>query len=171
MPDDGRAQEVEADQVIAQVGAKVGDNGFCDLDGRKLDRTLPEHVAGKRRSRDAAALPSPLVFGFDGAGGSGLGMSATLLHQAWPEATVVYPDERTIQNPTGGSLLGWQLAPGDLGDRDVRFVDALLDDVSARYRVDPSRVYAAGFSYGAVFTYVLMRSRPDRFAAFAGEPV
>jgi hypothetical protein len=58
MPDDGRAQEIEADQVIAQVGAKVGCNGFRDLDGRKLDRTLPEHVAGERRSCDAAALPA-----------------------------------------------------------------------------------------------------------------
>ena len=53
---DGRAQQVEADDVIAQVGAKVGGDRFRDLDGRKLDGALSEHVAGERRSRDAAGL-------------------------------------------------------------------------------------------------------------------
>ena len=53
---DGRAQQVEADDVIAQVRAKVGGDRFRDLDGRKLDGVLPEHAAGERRNGDAAGL-------------------------------------------------------------------------------------------------------------------
>src|SRR5262249_36740914 len=34
MFDDSRAQQVEADDVIAQVGTEVGGNRFCDLDSR-----------------------------------------------------------------------------------------------------------------------------------------
>ena len=56
MPHDGRAQQVEADEVIAQVGAKVGGDRFRDLDRCKLDAALSEHVAGERRSGDAAGL-------------------------------------------------------------------------------------------------------------------
>ena len=41
---------------------------------------------------------------------------------AWPEATVVYPDGLIF---TGAP--GWALAPGFNNDRDVRFVDALIE--------------------------------------------
>ena len=53
---DGRAQQVEADDVIAQVRAKVGGDRFRDLDGRKLDGALSDRVPGERRNRDAARL-------------------------------------------------------------------------------------------------------------------
>src|SRR5436853_627566 len=36
----------------------------------------------------------------------------------------------------------------------------------ATYKVDARRVYAAGFSNGAWFTYVLLTAEPERFAAF-----
>jgi len=58
MPHDGRAQQIEADDVIAQIRAKRGGDRFGDLDGRKLDRTLSERVAGQRRNGDAAGLPA-----------------------------------------------------------------------------------------------------------------
>src|SRR4051812_42334503 len=56
MPRNGRAQQVEADDVIAQIGAKSGGDRFRDLDGRKLDSTLPDRVVCKRRNRDAVSL-------------------------------------------------------------------------------------------------------------------
>src|SRR6201985_181884 len=37
---DGRAQQVEADDVIAQWSAKTGGDRFGDLDGGKLDAAL-----------------------------------------------------------------------------------------------------------------------------------
>jgi hypothetical protein len=49
----GRAQQVEADDVVAHVRTEAGSDRFCDLDGRKLNATLSDHIAGKRRSGDA----------------------------------------------------------------------------------------------------------------------
>ncbi|MGE3818765.1 MAG: prolyl oligopeptidase family serine peptidase [Isosphaeraceae bacterium] len=46
-------------------------------------------------------------------------------------------------------------------------LNALLDDLSARYRVDPDRVYLTGLSMGGFGTWALAASRPDRFAAIA----
>jgi hypothetical protein len=43
---DGRAQEVETDEVIAQIRSKVGGDRFRDLGGCELDRTLSEHIGG-----------------------------------------------------------------------------------------------------------------------------
>ena len=48
---DGRAQQVEADDVIAQFRAKVGGDRFRDLDGCKLDGALSERVAGREAKR------------------------------------------------------------------------------------------------------------------------
>src|SRR5262249_30648325 len=62
---------------------------------------------------------------------------------------------------------GWQHNPGQYDDRDIRFVDLLLKELSSTYQVDPRRVYVTGFSNGAIFTCVLLVTRPDRFAAFA----
>src|SRR5882757_1707482 len=52
MPCDGRTQEVETDNVVAQVGTKSAGDRFADFDGRKLDAALPECVAGKGRHSD-----------------------------------------------------------------------------------------------------------------------
>ena len=53
---DGRAQQVEADDVIAQLSAKTGGDRFGDLDSRKLDGALSERVPGQWRNGDAAGL-------------------------------------------------------------------------------------------------------------------
>lgn len=50
---------------------------------------------------------------------------------------------------------------------DVGFVDGMLADVEARLAIDPSRVYASGFSNGANFTARLAVERSTVFAAAA----
>jgi dienelactone hydrolase len=45
--------------------------------------------------------------------------------------------------------------------------EALLEEVIGRYRVDPDRVYATGFSMGGRGTWVQAIEYPDRFAAVA----
>jgi len=54
-------------------------------------------------------------------------------------------------------------------------LNALLDDLSARLRVDEARVYVTGLSMGGFGTWALAAEYPDRFAAIApicgrGEP-
>src|SRR5207249_9029282 len=63
MPHDGRPQQVEAQDVIREIGAKLGSNRFCDLDGRKRDAALSNRLAGERRRRNLArafAVEHPL---------------------------------------------------------------------------------------------------------------
>ena len=45
------------------------------------------------------------------------------------------------------------------------YLDALLDDICATYRVDPERVYLTGLSMGGYGTWMLAAAHPDRFAA------
>ena len=69
--------------------------------------------------------------------------------------------------PSRDGLPGWQIEPGDYGDRDLKLVDTALASLRAKYNVDDGRIYATGFSNGAHFTYLLWAMRPNVFAAFA----
>jgi predicted peptidase len=44
---------------------------------------------------------------------------------------------------------------------------ALLDDIVAKYRIDPDRIYLTGISMGGYGTWSLATNFPDRFAAIA----
>lgn len=50
---------------------------------------------------------------------------------------------------------------------DLAFLTGLVDRVQTRYRTNPRRVYAAGFSNGAMMVNALACKAPERFAAFA----
>src|ERR1700730_3907417 len=62
---------------------------------------------------------------------------------------------------------GWQRDAGQLNDRDLKFVDAVVATLREKYSVDERRIYATGFSNGGLFTYLLWAQRPNLFAAFA----
>ena len=53
------------------------------------------------------------------------------------------------------------------GDRDIKFVLAIIDAMVEKYDIDPGRVYLSGFSMGGMFTYHAMNKIADRIAAFA----
>jgi polyhydroxybutyrate depolymerase len=113
----------------------------------------------------------PVVFAFHGHGGSMAQASRSFhLHQAWPEAIVVYPQGLptvgALTDPKG-EMAGWQSAAGGQGDRDLKFFDTMLADLRAKYHVDDQRLYATGHSNGGAFTYLLWAERGDVFAAFA----
>jgi polyhydroxybutyrate depolymerase len=113
----------------------------------------------------------PLVFGFHGHGGSMQNAARSFgLHELWPEAVVVYlqglPTPGQITDPEGKKA-GWQKSPGDQGDRDLKFFDAVLAAMKEKYKVDATRIYCTGHSNGGAFTYLLWANRPDVFAAIA----
>ena len=53
------------------------------------------------------------------------------------------------------------------GVNDIRFFNRMLDKIAAELPIDDSRVYAAGFSQGALMAHHLACAAPERFAAFA----
>lgn len=116
--------------------------------------------------------PSALLVMLHGGGGSGThAMKSTGFNALADEKgfLAAYP------NGTGFSdnaLLTWNAGSCckyamDNNIDDVGFMRALVADVSARYAVDPARVYVAGFSNGAMMAYRLACEAPDLFAAAA----
>ena len=113
----------------------------------------------------------PVVFVFHGHGGT-MNQAARkfAIHAHWPTALVVY-----LQGLNGpGHLLdqegkesGWQITPGDQGDRDLKLFDAVLASLRHNYQIDDKRIYATGHSNGGYFTYLLWAARGDQLAAVA----
>jgi polyhydroxybutyrate depolymerase len=80
---------------------------------------------------------------------------------------VVYPDGTGLTRMltfNAGSCCGYAKR---VNVDDVGFINALLDDVEQRYKVDPHRVYATGFSNGAMMCYRLACELSHRLAAVA----
>ncbi len=129
-------------------------------------------IAGpKPGERGTAAKAPPVVLVFHGHGGTSLQASRSFrIHEAWPEAVVVYPQGL----PTVGQLTdpqgqrpGWQHMPGGENDRDLKFVDAMLAWIGETYGLDASRTFAAGHSNGGSMVYTLWAARGDRLKAVA----
>ncbi len=116
-------------------------------------------------------MKAPVILAFHGHGGNmHFAARGMAFQNAWPEAIVVYPQGL----PTPGIILdregkrpGWQREPGQEGDRDLKFVDAILATLREKHSIDENRIYATGFSNGGLFTYLLLSQKPDVFAAFA----
>ena len=112
----------------------------------------------------------PLVFAFHGHGGNMRMFAKTVeLETHWLQAIVVYPQglPTTSGIDRQGTKPGWQHLAGDEGDRDLKFVDAMLATLRSEYPVDEQRVYATGFSNGAIFSLLLWAQRSEAFASFA----
>ncbi|MEP6747846.1 MAG: esterase [Bacteroidota bacterium] len=119
----------------------------------------------------ATLKPAPIVFIFHGHGGSMENMFRSRgFEKLWPEAIIVCPQGLNtpgqLTDPQG-KLPGWQKAPGDMNDRDLRFVDTMLAFFHQNYKVDDRRIFATGHSNGGGFTYLLWATRGDVFAAVA----
>ena len=117
-----------------------------------------------------ASRKPPLVFGFHGHGGT-MNSSVNLfkVQQAWPDAVVVYPQGLPTSGPNDpqGLRSGWQRAPREQNDRDLKLFDAIVTKMTQQYSVDPKRIYSVGFSNGTGFTYLLWHTRRAQLAAAA----
>lgn len=123
-----------------------------------------------QNTKPATRAGAPLVLCFHGHGGRIAGTARRWrIQELWPEAVVVYlqglPGVLGIVDPEGQQP-GWQKNPGAQDDRDVKFVDALIAQVSKQYPIDAQRIYAVGHSNGARFVNVLWKLRGEKFAAF-----
>ena len=121
---------------------------------------------------DAGSSPAPgshpLVLAFHGGSATGAAMrkltnlDARADREAW---VVAYPDAVEGHWNDGRGVTSYP-AHRD-GVDDVGFAARLVDHLVQTRGVDRSRVYATGFSNGAMFCHRLAMSRPDLIAAFA----
>jgi polyhydroxybutyrate depolymerase len=135
-----------------------------DVDGTKREAYVIAPESAKE-------TPSPLVFIFHGHGGTMRHAAFSMpIHKHWPEAVCIYPQglktPGQITDPEGKKS-GWQVKPGDHGDRDLKFFDAMLKGLKNEYKIDAKRIYCTGHSNGGAFTYQLLATRGDTFAAIA----
>ncbi len=113
---------------------------------------------------------APLIFFFHGPGDHAqFGTVQFPFQELWPEAIVVFAQGLPTPSASdpNGERRGWQHEPGEVGDRDLKFFDAMLRSLRWKFRVDDQRIYAAGFSNGGFFDYILWAQRGKLFAAFA----
>jgi polyhydroxybutyrate depolymerase len=118
-----------------------------------------------------ASAGAPLIFAFHGHGGTARNSLRNFaLHKLWPEAIVVYmqglPGVKGSTDPDGKKA-GWQRSPGELENRDLKFFDAALKEITSKNKVNTKRIYAMGHSNGSRFVCVLMNKRGETFAACA----
>jgi polyhydroxybutyrate depolymerase len=114
-----------------------------------------------------AGVPCPLVLAFHGHGDTAAGIAALSGFNRLADKhgfIVVYPegmarhwnDGRMAVGPDGKALVD-----------DVAFANALIDKVTHKWRVDPRRIYAVGFSNGGLFCQRLGLELSGRLAAVA----
>jgi polyhydroxybutyrate depolymerase len=110
-------------------------------------------------------LPVPVVFAFHGSDTDAVYMQMTTGFNDIADKNgflVVYPN---------GYGRSWNV--GDYGPAfknnvdDIAFVRQMLSDLGTIASINPKRIYAAGFSMGAIFSYRLACEMPDTFAAIA----
>lgn len=138
-----------------------------------LERTYLLHVPADFKS------PSPLVIMLHGGGGTARAASWETEWAAKAEKEgflVVFPNALARDPGKPSSFAGnpqlWndgsnRFYPGQKAADDVAFIAALLDDLSARFALDPGRVFVTGFSNGASMSFRLGAALPDRIAAIA----
>jgi polyhydroxybutyrate depolymerase len=127
--------------------------------------------------------PTPVVIMFHGGGGTG---QSAMRETGWAQKAdkegflVVFPNAMP-PDPTQPSRFGtngqiWndgsgRFHAGEKNIPDVVFINAMLDDLIARFNVDRRRIYATGFSNGASMTFrvgVELSARIAAIAPFAG---
>jgi polyhydroxybutyrate depolymerase len=115
-----------------------------------------------------ARTPAPLIFLFHPGGMNAQYMQGRVpVARVWPEAIAVYPNALPRIGGAGGFQPGWQNRPGDSGDRDVAYFDAMLDWLRANHCFDEKQVFVMGYSNGAGLSSVLACERAPAIAGVA----
>lgn len=52
------------------------------------------------------------------------------------------------------------------GDRDIKFIKAIIEKMATQYKIDRNRIYLGGFSMGGMLTYTAINKLADIIAAF-----
>lgn len=139
-------------------------NGTIVSSGEKRQYLL---YVPKRYDR---AKPTPLVISMHAAA---LWPAAQREASQWNKVAdehgfiVVYPSGTTLSGGGTGVLpfRVWLLRPEADASANIRFISELIDTLEAAYNIDPTRIYANGFSNGGAMTFALSCRLSHRIAA------
>jgi polyhydroxybutyrate depolymerase len=140
----------------AATGTSI--DGSLDVSGQSPARTY-------RLSVPTDYSPSetlPLVFAFNGVGGTGAQAQQWFQLETGHRAIFVYPD--SLPNSTTNGSIAWVF---DQNGIDIAYFDALLAYLTQTYCIDTSRVFALGASSGAIFSNMLGCFRGNVLRAIA----
>jgi polyhydroxybutyrate depolymerase len=136
------------------TGTSIDGTLTVGADQRTYRLSVPsDYVAGE---------PLPLVFVFNGVGGTGVQAQQFFQVEAGHRAIFVYPD--ALPNATTNGQIAWVF---DANGIDVAYFDALLALLTQSYCIDTSRVFALGASSGAIMSNMLGCFRGDVLRAIA----
>jgi polyhydroxybutyrate depolymerase len=132
-----------------------------------LERTYRVHIPPSLPENISPAL----LFVLHGGGGTGEGMERTLTLGGFnvlsdqQKFIVVYPD---------GIEKNWNDGRKNVTDPahqqnidDVGFFNALIDNLTIEFNIDPNRIFVTGISNGAMMSYRLAFEIPEKIAAIA----
>lgn len=146
-----QAKSIDREKIsIGKSSGKLNDQGKL----RTYELYIPSSYQPSR--------PLPLVLVFHGHNGTGQSIADVTRFNNLAEKQgfiVVYPD---------GIDHNWNLRGAALGKvDDVSFTSALINLIEKNINIDSRRIYAAGFSKGAIFAQDLACELPNKIAAFA----
>ena len=143
--------------VVIPLRCLAGETFSLTTTQGKLERTYDLFVPASYQSGTSA----PLVMHMHGASMNSSNQAEASQMNVVAEQNgflVAYP--KSVGNR-------WNATQREDGADDVEFIDGLIDQISADYSVDSSRVYATGFSNGGSMAFLLGNKLPHRLAAIA----
>ncbi|MDE6650682.1 MAG: prolyl oligopeptidase family serine peptidase [Muribaculaceae bacterium] len=99
----------------------------------------------------------PLIIALHGNGGHGS------YHKGQMKVESVADTAKFVTVFPNGIDRTWDIG----GDKDLNFMQALIDEMYRKYKIDRNRVYLTGWSMGGMFTYYAMMKAADTYAAYA----
>ena len=156
--------------VLIGVGRVYADNPSEPLEGQQ-SRTFEKQIRVTVKANYLLYLPDgysksrkrwPLILFLHGAGQRGSDVEKIKVHG--PPMLIAKEGRKypfIIVSPQCPEDDWWSSA------RQINILNALLDEIVERYRIDKDRIYLTGMSMGGFGTWRLAIEYPDRFAAIA----
>lgn len=151
--------------AVPSPGCEGGTTGEVVKKRREVPGTVGDGGAPRwyLLTAPAGAEPQPLVLSFHG-----LAEGAEIHTLTSEMGELGLTEGFTTAFPSGtGEPVSWKVFDGGTESPDLAYVTALLDAIGDERCIDTSRVYATGFSNGAMMTSLLACTMADRIAAFA----
>lgn len=152
---------------VSGLGSKMDSEALAGQSEKKLTKKIEKEVQGRyllylpKGYEKESEKRWPMMMFLHGAGERGDNLDLVKLHG--PAMMVESGKEFPF------ILISPQCPAGKWWSEleQLLFLEALLDDITAEYNVDVSRVYLTGLSMGGFGTWALAMEQPGRFAAIA----